>query len=82
MAKKVDINELTSIFRRIFEEPNLILNNSMNASDVEKWDSLNYMRLLSAIEKEYDFKFKLQDLIEMKNIENIISKINTRLDNI
>jgi len=79
MEKQLILKELTTIFRTIFEEPTLIIQDSMSARDVEKWDSMNYMRLLSAIENRFGFKFKFQDLSKMKNVGEIISTIESRI---
>ena len=59
---------LEGVFSKVFNDPNLKLNDDMTAKDVDKWDSLTHMILIDAIEKQFGIKFKLRDLIKMKNV--------------
>jgi acyl carrier protein len=47
---------LQPIFRDVLDIPNLVVTNSMTAKDIEEWDSLNHIRIISATEQ----KFKVQ----------------------
>ena len=79
----MEINEikerLTRIFRDVFQEPTLVLNDQMSANDVDKWDSLSHMLMITAVEKEFGIKFKLKDLNKMKNVGNLIETIQSKL---
>lgn len=78
---KVNITDkLTEVFKSVFSDQTLVLADEMTASDVDNWDSLTHMILVSEIEKNFEVKFKLKDLNKMKNvgslIEILISKLN------
>ena len=45
------VRELDTIFRDILKNENIALTPETPAKDVEGWDSLTNMRLISAIEK-------------------------------
>ena len=80
MKKSELVEKLTKIFRNTFDNPNLIVSDDLTANDVDNWDSLTHMVLISEVENIFGIKFKLKDLNKMKNvgalIEIIISKIN------
>ncbi|MFD2915305.1 acyl carrier protein [Psychroserpens luteus] len=80
MDKPELIDRLTTIFRATFDADSLVLTDELTANDVDNWDSLTHMILISEIEKGLDIKFKLKELNKMKNvgalIEIITSKIN------
>lgn len=79
MEKAEILSKLTAIFRKIFSNDSLILSNELTANDVENWDSLTHMLLITEIENSFSIKFKLKDLNKMKNVGNLIEIIETRL---
>jgi acyl carrier protein len=73
------IDKLTAIFRKIFSNNSLILTNELTANDVDRWDSLSHMILITEIEKAFSIKFKLKDLNKMRNVGAMIDTIITKL---
>lgn len=45
----------------------------MTAADVENWDSLTHMIMISKVEEEFGVKFKLKELNKLKQVGDIIS---------
>lgn len=80
MTKDELQQQLTPIFRQTFSEPALTLSDEMTSSDIERWDSLTHMQLISSIEEHFGIKFKLKDLNKLKRVGDLIdivlSKIN------
>ena len=72
----MDRNELTleiqEIAREIFAKPELEINDAMGAADVDTWTSLSFMQFLTAIEDKYGFKFKMMELLQLRNIGAVI----------
>lgn len=48
---------------------------SMSAEDLDEWDSLSNMIIISEIEKKWGVHFKLRDIVRMKNIGDMIDVI-------
>ena len=44
---------------------------SMTQNDIEGWDSLNALLLIEEIEKEYEIKLPIDDVIEISSIKDI-----------
>jgi len=80
MDKKEITNQLTEIFRRILNEDSLVLTGELTANDVDNWDSLTHMLLITEIENEFSVKFKLRELNKMKNVGVLIDIILTKLN--
>jgi acyl carrier protein len=72
MNREEVANKLTNIFRKIFNNDTLILTNELTANDVEQWDSLSHMLLITEIENAFSIKFKLKDLNKMRNVGDMI----------
>ena len=68
-------NRLHSIFREVFEDGSIQVTQEMTANDVEKWDSLSHLAMVIAVEKEFRIKFKLKELVSMKNVGDLINGI-------
>jgi acyl carrier protein len=72
-------DKLTQIFRTVFNEPTLNITPETTANDVDAWDSLSHLNMISAVEKEYGIKFKLKDLVKLKNVGDLIHTIEVKL---
>lgn len=70
-------NEIQEIAREIFAKPELEINDAMGATDVDTWTSLSFMQFLTAIEDKYGFKFKMMELLQLRNMGAIIDSIQT-----
>ena len=80
MERAEIINELTVVFRKIFSDQTLVLSDDMTANDVDNWDSLSHMLLISEIENYFSIKFKLRELNKLKNVGILIDFIDTKLN--
>ena len=65
--------KLQYIFREVFEDDDIILQEDMTAEDIEDWDSLEYINIIVAVEKRFKVKFSVDDI---KNIENVGAMVN------
>ena len=43
-------NSLTTIFRDIFDDDTIVINNNTSADDIEDWDSFEHINLISTVE--------------------------------
>ncbi len=67
--------ELQEIFRDNFDDDSLILTEASSAADIEDWDSLEQINLLTAIERKYGLKFSLADVRNLANIGDMLDLI-------
>jgi acyl carrier protein len=73
------ITRLTEVFKKTFNKDTLILTDELNANDVDNWDSLTHMLLITEIEKTFSVKFKLKDLNKMRNVGDMVEIITSKL---
>ena len=74
-----NFDSLEKIFRRVLKEPNLVLHKDLNASDVNGWDSLTHIQLITEIEKVYKVKFALGELGSMKNVGDLVTALEAKI---
>lgn len=79
MDKTELINKLTSVFRKIFNNESLVLSDGLTANDIDQWDSLSHMILITEIEKVFSIKFRLKELNKMRNVGDMVEIIASKL---
>ena len=72
-------NKLEKIFRVIFDDEEICINDEMTADDIEEWDSLMHIHLLIAIEKDFDVRFSTSDTMSISNVGTFIEMLNKKL---
>jgi acyl carrier protein len=72
-------NELTSVFRKVFNNQTLVIADEFTANDVDGWNSLSHMILITEIEDKFAIKFRLKELNKMKNVGDMVELIKTKL---
>ena len=67
------LQKINEIFIEVFDEEDLVITEETSAKDIEDWDSLNHITLVSQIEKSFNVKFTMQNIIEMKNVGEMMT---------
>jgi len=77
--KNEDIHgKLQSVFQKVLEEDDITLTREMTAQDIEKWDSLRHIQLISEVERTFGVKFKLREVLSMKNVGDLLDLIHAK----
>jgi len=71
--------ELQPIFRDVLDNPDLCITPGSNASNVAGWDSLAHINLVSAVEQQFNIRFELGELEELKNVGEMIDLMERKL---
>ncbi len=79
MEKSQIIEKLTTIFHETFSDNTIVLRDDMTAADVENWDSLTHMLMITKVEETFGIKFKLRELNKLKNVGDLCNTIAEKL---
>jgi acyl carrier protein len=71
--------QLTAVFREIFEEPTLLLSAEITAADIPGWDSFSNASLIAAIEQKFGIRFRTAELQALQNVGNFVEIIRAKL---
>jgi len=82
MNKVEIIENLNAIFKEVFDDENIIINDEMTANDVENWNSLTHMLLISKVEEVFNIKIKLKELNRLKTVGDIVTLLVEKSENI
>jgi acyl carrier protein len=66
------VDRLTRIFQDTFEDPNIVLSDSMTAADLDDWDSLQHIGLVLAIERGFALKLNPTEVGRLANVGRMI----------
>ena len=65
------------VIRNLFNNDSLEINRSTSAKDVDGWDSMMHIQIITSLEKEFKIRFALGELQALKNVgdmEDLITK--------
>lgn len=79
MEIKEILNQATAIFCSVLKNPTIELNENTTAHDVDGWDSLSNIILIGEIEKHFNIKFKLREIMKMKNVGDLCTNIQKKI---
>ena len=78
MTQQAILEAVQEIFRDNFDDDTLEITRATCADDIEDWDSLEHITLISAVEREFRMKFKMGEISSMKNVGEMASIIAAR----
>ena len=79
MDKAEIYEKLNEIFRDVFDDEDITVEEATTAADVEGWDSLTHIMLLSAIENEFGIEFDMKAVQGLKNVGAMAELIGSLL---
>ena len=77
MERHEIIEKLTPIVSSIFGVETVVLSENMSAENTAQWTSLSFMMLLTEIENQFGFKFKMMEMLRFKTMGDIITAIES-----
>ncbi|MBQ3559431.1 MAG: acyl carrier protein [Agathobacter sp.] len=80
MTRENILKEVTEIFRESFDDETLEINDSTTAADIEDWDSLMHITLITAIEEQFNIKFKLKEVTSLQSVGDTIDLIMEKVN--
>lgn len=79
MKRNEILVKLQEIYRDELDKDNLIITEESSAQNVDGWDSLSHIQLISSIEDEFDISFTSKEIMSWKNIGEMITSIQNYL---
>jgi len=75
MNRKIIFISVQDIFRDIFDDDSLIILDTTSSDNIEEWDSLNHILLISSIQEEFKIKISLEEMQLKSNVEFLVNMI-------
>jgi len=71
MTRDEIMNALLEIFRETFDDGGIEISRETTADDVDGWDSLTHIQLVSAVEGHFEVRFKLQEIMKFNDVGDL-----------
>ncbi|MBP5608700.1 MAG: acyl carrier protein [Lachnospiraceae bacterium] len=75
MSRTEILERVNDVFREVFEDDDIAVTESTTANDIEDWDSLMHITLISEIEAAFGFRFAMKDVVGMKDVGEMLTII-------
>ncbi len=79
MTREEVYERLNEVFRDVFEEDDITVNDATTADDIDGWDSLEHINLINAVEQEFGIKFNMGQIVSMKNVGEMVNVIMEKI---
>lgn len=79
MSREEIYEKLNTVFRDVFDDEEITVNDDTTADDIEDWDSLEHINLVVAVEKKFNIKFNMGEVNKFKNVGEMVDIIVTRV---
>ncbi|GAM11878.1 acyl carrier protein [Geobacter sp. OR-1] len=73
------VEALNQIFQMVFDDETIQVTRDMTANDVDGWDSLSHVNLITTIEAKFNIRFSQKELLKQRNVGNLIDDIDRKL---
>jgi len=71
--------QLTAVFRDVFDNPTLEISDGTTGPDVDGWDSITHVNLIVAVEKAFKTTFTTKEVKALANVGDFIALIAKRV---
>ncbi|HEX5328003.1 MAG TPA: acyl carrier protein [Acetobacteraceae bacterium] len=72
------LDELTDIFRTVFDDPDLILAEDTTADDIPGWDSMTHIALVVEAECRFAVSFAAAEIEPLQNVGEFVRLIEAK----
>ena len=73
------LTKLTPIFRKVFEDDELVPTPEMTAEQVDLWDSMRHVRMVLAVEKALGVQFSTDEIAGLENVGALVKLVQAKL---
>lgn len=71
---------LNQIFCTVFDDDDIKITLDMTANDIDGWDSLSHVNLITAVESHFKIRFTQKELLTLKNIGDLFKTIKNKIE--
>ena len=75
MTENENYTRLNEVFRDVFDDAEISLNEQTTADDIDDWDSLAQISLIAAVENEFSIRFDMKSALSLKNVGDMARQI-------
>ena len=75
MTREEVYAKLLPVFKDVFDDRRIKINDETISTDIVGWDSLAHIQLIDAIQDEFEIEFAVEDAANLKNVGELVDLI-------
>jgi acyl carrier protein len=78
--KEMELQErLNAIFCEVFDDEEISIAPETTSNDIDGWDSLTHVNLITSIETRFDIRFTQKEMLKQRNVGDLMADISRKL---
>lgn len=79
MTRNEILEQVQSIFKDVLKNDDVVLADDTTAQDVNGWDSLTHVEIISEMEKHFGLRFSLKEMLSWRNVGKMLDTLEKKL---
>ena len=79
MTRSDILKEIQKVFRQVFRDEKLEVQETTTADDIAMWDSMTHLELIAEAEQKFGIKFSFQQAMDFHSVGDMINQIEIQL---
>jgi acyl carrier protein len=72
------LSELQPIFRELFCDERLVISEATSPADLEEWDSMAHVNLLTEVERRFGVRFTAEEMGDTTNVSALLDVLRRK----
>jgi|TARA_B110000259_G_C13999609_1_gene395765 acyl carrier protein len=73
----MNVSSIIEVFNDILDLEEGQLTPESSPIDIDEWDSMANVNIIVALEEEFEIKFKLEDILDVKTVNDFINLVGS-----
>jgi acyl carrier protein len=79
MDRNEVLKKIIEVCLDVFENDELVLDENSCSANVEEWDSLSHLSIISDLEDEFDISFSLDEMTNIRNLGELADAVMRKI---
>jgi acyl carrier protein len=72
--------ELASVFKMVFDNPQITICDTTTSNDIVGWDSFSHINLIAAIEEHFGIEFTQSEAFNFENVGELMATLQKKIE--
>jgi len=72
-------NRIKDLMAGILKVDISVLGDDLEIGDIQEWDSMHHVMIITGIEKEFGIKFQREELIDLETVADIVTLVEGKM---
>jgi acyl carrier protein len=69
------LDAIQEIIRGVLDDDDIVISAQTTARDVDGWDSLAHVMIMTRVEQHFGIRFRVSDVAELRNVGELVALV-------